>query len=110
MMTKHTQNQPLVTQAADSNTHKEQADSRKSVSTASDQQAMANPANPARKTQWQKQVKAAKAQWGKLSEKELETCCGDQKELAGLVEKRYSMSHDAAKKQVVHFMEKTKQL
>lgn len=109
-MTKHTQNQPLVTQADDATTRNERTDSRKSVSMASDQQAMANPANPARKTQWQKQVKAAKAQWGKLSEKELETCCGDQNELAGLVEKRYSISHDAAKKQVIQFMDKTKQL
>lgn len=109
-MTKHTQNQPLVTQAEDSNTRNEQHDSRKSVSTASDQQAMDNPANPARQTQWAKQVKSAKAEWSKLSEKELETCCGDQKELAGLVEKRYGISHDAAKKQVTQFMDKTKQL
>ncbi len=109
-MTKHIENQPEVTQANDSNTHKEQADSRKSVSTASDQQAMANPANPARQTRWAKQVKSAKTEWSKISEKELENCCGDRQELAGLVEKRYGVSHDVAKKQVNQFMDKNKQL
>ena len=109
-MTKHTQNQPLVTQADDSHTRNEQMDSRKSVSTASDQQAMANPANPARQARWAKQMKSAKTEWNKLSDQELENCCGDQKVLAGLVEQRYGVSHDAAKQQVTQFMDKNKQL
>lgn len=53
---------------------------------------------------WPSQIQAAKATWEKLSEKELITSAGNEVNLTDLVQQRYSLSHDAASKQVKTFI------
>lgn len=53
---------------------------------------------------WPSQIQAAKATWEKLSEKELITSAGNEVNLTDLVAQRYSLSHDAASKQVKTFI------
>jgi len=53
---------------------------------------------------WPSQIQAAKATWEKLSEKELITTAGNEVNLTDLVQQRYSLSHDAASKQVKTFI------
>ncbi|RUO40938.1 hypothetical protein CWE22_01695 [Pseudidiomarina aestuarii] len=62
-------------------------------------------ANPS-KQQWQQRVPSAQTEWKKLSEAELLQSNGDPKRLAGLVEKRYDISHSAAETQVNRFLNK----
>ncbi len=58
------------------------------------------------KSKWSQQVKAAKNQWGKLSEAELLKSDGDPQQLAGLVQQRYAIEHHVAQKQVKIFLDK----
>ncbi|MDX3773587.1 hypothetical protein QE250_05610 [Chromatiaceae bacterium AAb-1] len=58
------------------------------------------------KGKWPQQVKAAKNQWGKLSEAELLKSDGDPQQLTGLVQQRYSIERHAAEKQVKSFLDK----
>ncbi|MEO3677763.1 hypothetical protein ABGI61_01925 [Rheinheimera sp. FR7-31] len=65
------------------------------------------PAN-AVKTKWPQQVKAAKSQWGKLSEAEILKSEGDPQQLSNLVQQRYAIGRDMADKQVASFLDKCK--
>ena len=58
------------------------------------------------KGKWPQQVKAAKNQWGKLSESEILKSDGDAKQLSGLVQQRYAITRDVADKQVKSFLDK----
>lgn len=55
---------------------------------------------------WPQQVKAAKSQWGKLSEAEILKSDGNPKQLSSLVQQRYDISQDVAEKQVNSFLDK----
>ncbi|MEH8022007.1 hypothetical protein [Rheinheimera metallidurans] len=54
---------------------------------------------------WPQQVKAAKTQWGKLSEAEILGSDGNPSQLSGLVQKHYHIASDAADKQVKTFLD-----
>lgn len=58
------------------------------------------------KGKWPQQVKAAKSQWGKLSEAEILKSDGNPKQLSSLVQQRYDISQDVAEKQVNSFLDK----
>ncbi|HEX5361938.1 MAG TPA: CsbD family protein [Fluviicoccus sp.] len=58
------------------------------------------------KGKWKQQVGAAKIAWGKLTEDELLKIEGHEEKLAGLVQERYGITRDEAKKQVKGFFEK----
>ncbi len=55
---------------------------------------------------WQSQIQAAKSNWSKISESELEKSGGVETKLADLVQQRYSLSQDVARKQVKTFIDK----
>lgn len=81
-------------------------DMQKNADSAQPQQTQVKQqANPS-KQQWQQRVPSAQAEWKKLSESELLQSNGDPKRLAGLVEKRYDISHSAAETQVNRFLNK----
>lgn len=61
------------------------------------------------KSKWQQQVKAAKSQWGKLSEAEILNSNGDPQQLSTLVQQRYAITRDVADKQVHSFLNKGQQ-
>lgn len=58
------------------------------------------------KGKWPQQVKAAKSQWGKLSESEILKSDGNPEQLSSLVQRRYDISRDVAEKQVHSFLDK----
>ena len=58
------------------------------------------------KGKWPQQVKAAKNQWGKLSEAEILKSDGDAQQLSGLVQQRYAITRDVADKQVKSFLDR----
>lgn len=58
------------------------------------------------KNKWPQQVKAAKTQWGKLSEAEILKSDGNPQQLSGLVQQRYAITRDVADKQVKSFLDK----
>lgn len=58
------------------------------------------------KGKWPQQVKAAKSQWGKLSEAEILKSDGNPKQLSSLVQQRYDISQAVAEKQVNSFLDK----
>lgn len=60
----------------------------------------------ATKGKWPQQVKAAKSQWGKLSEAEILKSDGNPEQLSSLVQQRYDISQGVAEKQVHSFLEK----
>lgn len=55
---------------------------------------------------WQTQLKAAKSNWSKLSENELQQSGGVETNLVELVRQRYSLSQETASQQVRSFIEK----
>ncbi|GAB2927781.1 CsbD family protein [Rheinheimera gaetbuli] len=61
---------------------------------------------PGAKGKWPQQVKAAKNQWGKLSEAEILKSDGNPQQLSGLVQQRYDIGRDIADKQVKTFLDK----
>lgn len=61
------------------------------------------------KSKWPSQVKAAKTQWGKLSEAEILKSDGNAQQLSGLVQQRYNIGRDAADKQVKTFLDTQRQ-
>ncbi|MCC5827360.1 MAG: general stress protein CsbD [Alkalimonas sp.] len=62
---------------------------------------------PGTKVKWPQQVKAAKSQWGKLSEAELLKSDGDAEQLSRLVQQRYNMAPDVANNQVKSFLNRS---
>jgi uncharacterized protein YjbJ (UPF0337 family) len=60
------------------------------------------------KGKWKQQVGAAKVLWGKLTEDELLKLEGNEQKLAGLIQERYAITQEEAKKQVQDFFEKHK--
>jgi uncharacterized protein YjbJ (UPF0337 family) len=70
--------------------------------------ASAKSSSSSLKTKWPQQVKAAKSQWGKLSETEILNSDGDLHQLSTLVQQRYSLAGDVADKQVKSFLDKCK--
>ena len=60
------------------------------------------------KGKWKQKMGAAKAKWGKLTDDELLEAEGNADKLAGLVQERYAVSRDEAKKQVENFTESSK--
>lgn len=61
------------------------------------------------KSKWPAQVKAAKTQWGKLSEAEILKSDGNAQQLSGLVQQRYNIGRDVADKQVKAFLDTQRQ-
>ncbi len=59
----------------------------------------------AMKGKWKQQVGKAKQNWGKLTEDELLAAEGRKDELVGLVQERYAITRDEAKKQVDEFFD-----
>lgn len=55
---------------------------------------------------WQSQIQAAKSNWNKISESELVKSGGVETKLAELVQQRYLLSQDVARKQVKSFIDK----
>jgi hypothetical protein len=55
---------------------------------------------------WPSQIQAAKSNWNKISESELIQSGGIETKLADLVQQRYSISQDVARKQVKSFIDK----
>lgn len=62
---------------------------------------------PGTKVKWPQQVKAAKSQWGKLSEAELLKSDGDAGQLSRLVQQRYNMAPEVANNQVKSFLNRS---
>ena len=69
---------------------------------------MSLPSADVIKGKWKQQVGAAKIAWGKLTEDELLKIEGHEEKLAGLVQERYGVTRDDAKKQVKAFFDKNK--
>ena len=55
------------------------------------------------KGQWKQLADRAKAKWGKLTDDDLKIVDGNQEYLTGMVQERYSITKDEAKKQVEEF-------
>jgi hypothetical protein len=72
--------------------------------------ALQKTADPTKKDafngKWQSQIQAAKSNWNKISESELIQSGGIETKLADLVQQRYSISQDVARKQVKTFIDK----
>lgn len=81
-------------------------DSQKNADPARNNQTGMKQANQGNNLQWQQKVPAAQNEWNKLNEDELLQCNGDPQRLAGLVEKRYDVSHSEAESQVNKFLNK----
>lgn len=60
------------------------------------------------KAGWKQQVGAAKMAWGKLTEDELLQIEGRRQKLTGLIQQRYAITRDEARRQVSNFFEKYK--
>lgn len=58
------------------------------------------------KGKWDSQVKAAKHEWSKLSEAELQKSAGNSQQLTGLIQQRYAIERHVAEKQVKAFLAK----
>lgn len=55
------------------------------------------------KSKWKQQVGKAKMKWGKLTEDELLEAEGREEKLTGLIQERYAVTRDEARKQVKDF-------
>ncbi len=55
------------------------------------------------KGKWKQQVGKAKLAWGKLTEDELLAAEGREDKLTGLIQERYAITRDEARKQVKEF-------
>ncbi|MCC5852729.1 MAG: general stress protein CsbD [Alkalimonas sp.] len=62
---------------------------------------------PGSKVKWPQQVKAAKNQWGKLSEAELLKSDGNAEQLSRLVQQRYNLAPEVANNQVKSFLNRS---
>lgn len=58
------------------------------------------------KGKWKQHVGEAKVAWSKLTEDEILASEGREEELTGLVQKRYAIPRDEAKKQVKKFLDR----
>lgn len=66
----------------------------------------AMPSSDEMKGKWKQQVGSAKVAWGKLTDDELLESAGERQKLAGLIQERYAVTRDEAKRQVDGFFEK----
>lgn len=55
------------------------------------------------KGQWHQVKGSVKAQWGRLTDDELEQVAGEHEKLVGLLQKRYGLARDEAERQVDNF-------
>jgi uncharacterized protein YjbJ (UPF0337 family) len=53
---------------------------------------------------WKQVVGKAKAQWGKLTDDDLDVVAGRREQLAGRIQERYGIAKDEAEKQVDSWM------
>ncbi|MFT7131486.1 MAG: hypothetical protein ACI81O_000188 [Cyclobacteriaceae bacterium] len=60
------------------------------------------------KGKWKQHVGSARIAWGKLTEDEILKSDGERERLTGLVEERYAVDRDEAKRQVNDFLDKLK--
>lgn len=60
------------------------------------------------KGKWKQHMGAAKIAWGNLTDDEILKSEGHEQRLAGLIQERYSITRDAATKQVQDFLKKCK--
>jgi len=60
------------------------------------------------KGKWKQHVGSARSAWGKLTEDEILKSDGERERLTGLVEERYAVDRDEAKRQVNDFLDKLK--
>lgn len=65
---------------------------------------MSLPSGDELKARWKQQVGSAKVTWGKLTDDELLQSEGQADKLTGLIEERYAVNRDEAKRQVENFM------
>jgi hypothetical protein len=92
--------------AADSNAAAKMAAADKAKADAAKQKPAETVQKDAFNGKWQSQIQAAKSNWSKISESELEKSGGVETKLADLVQQRYSLSQDVARKQVKTFIDK----
>ncbi|WP_336367187.1 CsbD family protein [Marinobacter sp. C2H3] len=76
------------------------------MSTAQGDSKMHTPSVDELKGKWKERVGAVKVAWGKLTEDEILASEGREEKLAGLIQQRYAITRDEAKKQVKAFMDK----
>lgn len=69
---------------------------------------MRTPSVDELKGKWKQHMGEAKIAWGKLTEDELLKSEGHEEKLTGLVQQRYAITRDEAKKQVKKFLDKHK--
>ncbi|BBL77394.1 CsbD family protein [Methylomagnum ishizawai] len=55
------------------------------------------------KGQWHQVKGSVKAQWGRLTDDELEQVAGEHEKLVGLLQERYGLARDEAERQVDNF-------
>ncbi len=65
---------------------------------------MSLPSGDEIKARWKQQMGSAKVTWGKLTDDELLQSEGHAEKLSGLIEERYAVNRDEAKRQVEHFL------
>ena len=70
------------------------------------QQQQSSPLVDQLKGKWAQQIGAARIAWGKLTDDELLKLEGNEQKLAGLVQQRYGVTREDARKQVRTFFEK----
>lgn len=97
---------PHTAAAADSTAAAKMAAADKAKADASKQKPAETVQKDAFNGKWQSQIQAAKSNWSKISESELEKSGGVETKLADLVQQRYSLSQDVARKQVKTFIDK----
>ena len=68
--------------------------------------ARAPPSSTELKGRWKQHIGAAKVAWGKLTEDELLTIEGHEQKLSGLIQQRYAITRDEARRQVKAFFSK----
>lgn len=69
---------------------------------------MIKPSFDELKGKWKQQVGEAKIAWGKLTEDEILESEGHEEKLTGLIQQRYAITREEAKKQVKQFLDKYK--
>ncbi|MCC5844774.1 MAG: CsbD family protein [Verrucomicrobia bacterium] len=52
------------------------------------------------KGKWKQLVGSAKAKWGRLTDNELDEVAGDSERLAGLIQEKYGVTKEDAKRQI----------
>jgi uncharacterized protein YjbJ (UPF0337 family) len=64
------------------------------------------PSSTELKGRWKQHIGAAKLAWGKLTQDELLKIEGHQQKLSGLIQQRYAITRDEARRQVNAFFSK----